>query len=56
MKTEIKYVIQDRESGNIIDKFFSLEDAEKELNEYEQIDLKDGIFELDFYEIKEIES
>ena len=56
MKTKIKYVIQDKEAGNIIDKFSSLKDAEKELNEYEQSDKEDGIFEPDFYKIQEVEA
>ena len=55
MKTKIKYVIQDKESGNIIDKFSSLQIAEKELNEFEKSDLEDGNFEPDFYEIQEVE-
>jgi hypothetical protein len=54
MKTENKYVIQDKEAGNIIDKFSSLKDAEKELNEFEKSDLEDGNFEPDFYEIQEV--
>jgi len=54
-KTKIKYVIQDRESGNIIDQFSSLENAEKTLNEFEYSDKLEGIFKPDFYEIEEIE-
>jgi len=55
-KTKIKYVIQDRESGNIIDQFSSLESAEKTLNEFEYSDKLEGIYEPDFYEIQEVES
>jgi len=55
MKTENKYVIQDREAGNIIDQFSSLESAEKTLNEFEYSDKLEGIFKPDFYEIEEVE-
>lgn len=48
-----KYVIQDREAGNKIEWFETLEEAEKCLKEYEEEDKKDGIYEEDFYEIVE---
>ena len=55
-KTKMKYVIQDKEAGNIIDQFSSLESAEKTLNEFEYSDKLEGIFKLDFYEIQEVEA
>jgi len=48
-----KYIIQDRESGYLIDTFNSLAEAEKELKKYEIDDAKYGIYEENFYEIKE---
>lgn len=45
------YKIQDREAGNEIDTFTSLEEAEKELIVYEKEDKENGIFVEDFYEI-----
>lgn len=49
----MKYIIRDREAGNIIDRFNTLAEAEAELRAYEEADKKDGIFEEDFYEIVE---
>ena len=49
-----KYFIQDSEAGNLIDKYFTLNDAKKDLLKFEKDDKKDGIFVKDFYEIKEI--
>lgn len=49
-----KYIIQDREAGNIISTFLTMSDAQTALNEYENSDKKDGIYVPDFYEIKEM--
>lgn len=49
----MKYIIQDREAGNKIEEFNSLEEAEKALAEYEEQDKKDGTYEENFYEIVE---
>lgn len=38
------YVIRDREAGNIIQMFASLEEAEKELACYELYDKQEGIY------------
>lgn len=43
--------IRDRQGGNVIDSFDSLEAAMYALNEYEEADKLDGIYEEDFYEI-----
>lgn len=45
------FAIRDRESGNVIDKFNSLEEAQTELAKYEENDKQEGIYEEDFYEI-----
>lgn len=47
------YIIQDREAGNFIDKFETLQDAEKALAQYEQTDKDEGTYTEDFYEIVE---
>lgn len=45
------YVIRDREAGNVIDSFNTLEEAQMELARYEESDKQDGIYEENFYEI-----
>lgn len=45
------FEIRDRQGGNFIDSFDSLEDATYALNEYEEADKLDGIYEENFYEI-----
>ena len=44
---EIRY----RQGGNVIDSFDSLEAAMYALNEYEESDKLEGIYEENFYEI-----
>lgn len=48
------YAIRDREAGNMIDIFYTLEEAEKAIEEYENDDMKEGVYTPDFYEIVEI--
>lgn len=43
--------IRDRQGGNVIDSFDSLEAAMYALNEYEEADKLVGIYEEDFYEV-----
>ena len=50
----MKYVIRDREAGNIIDWFETKEDAEIALQDYEEFDKKQGKYTKDFYEIVEV--
>lgn len=45
------FEIRDRQGGNIIDSFDSLEAAMYALNEYEEADKLEGIYEENFYEI-----
>ena len=45
------FEIRDRQAENIIDSFDSLEAAMYALNEYEEADKLDGIYEENFYEI-----
>ena len=45
------FQIRDRQGGNFIDSFDSLEAATYALNEYEEADKIDGIYEENSYEI-----
>ncbi|WP_346991286.1 hypothetical protein [Agathobacter rectalis] len=45
------FEIRDRQGGNVIDSFDSLEAAMYTLNEHEEADKIDGIYEENFYEI-----
>lgn len=47
------FVVRERESGNIIDEFETLKEAEEALLEYEEMDHADEIYSPDFYEIVE---
>lgn len=49
----MKYIIRDREAGNVITWFATREEAEEELAKYEAEDKRDGSFTEDFYEIVE---
>ena len=49
------YVVRDREAGNIIDYFPSVEAAEAALLGYEEADMADDTYEPDFYEVAVIE-
>lgn len=46
-----KYIIRDREAGNEIDEFDTMEEALEELARYEEIDRMGGDYTPDFYEI-----
>ena len=48
------HLIRDREAGNVIDKFTSLEAAENELKKYEEDDKEEGTHTKNFYEIVKI--
>lgn len=52
MKT---FIIQDRETGNVIESNLTFEEAVKKVSEFENSDKKEGIYVPDFYEIKSIE-
>ena len=49
------YVVRDREAGNVITQFETMEEAHKELERYETQDKKDGTYSEDFYEIAVID-
>ena len=49
-----KYIVRDKEAGNIIDKFETLEEAENAVTNFESQDIDDKIYTPDFYEIVEI--
>ena len=48
------FIIQDRESGNKIDEFATLEQAQNALTKYEETDKAEGTYTPDFYQIVEI--
>ena len=52
----MKYIIRDKEAGNRIASFNTMEEAIKELAEYEEADKREGTFTPDFYEIVEVEA
>jgi len=52
----MKYIIQEKSTGTLINKFNSLEQAKIELKLYELYDHKDGIYTPDTYEIVENEA
>lgn len=49
-----RYQIQDREAGNVIDKYLTLNEAEDILDIMEREDRKDGTYTENFYEIVEM--
>ena len=48
------YAIQDRATGTRIDIFDTPEEAERALKEYEEDDIEEGVYMLDYYEIVEV--
>lgn len=52
-KNDQKYIIRDREAGNVIATFSSKDEACNELSKYEEQDKIDGTYTPDFYEIIE---
>jgi hypothetical protein len=50
-----KFIIRDHEAGNFIDEFNTIEEAQQELEKYENEDKQEGTFSPDFYEIVEKE-
>lgn len=47
----MRYWTRDREAGNKIESFTTLEEAREAIKGYEEQDKKDRTFEADFYEI-----
>lgn len=52
---EYTYKTQDRETGTMIDLFYTKEYAEMAVAEYEKQDKADGTYTPNFYEVKELE-
>lgn len=50
-----KYAVCCFENGDIIDVFDTHEEAVNALTEFEENDLEEGIYEVGFYMIKEVE-
>ena len=53
-RNEMTWIVRDRETGTGIDIFGTLEEAERALKEYENDDMKEGVYTPDFYEIAEV--
>lgn len=51
----MRYWTRDRESGNKIEGFATLEEAREAVKRYEEQDKNDGTFTEDFYEIYDAE-
>lgn len=51
-----RYIIRDREAGNYIESFATLEEALAQLREWETDDESDGIAEDNFYEVLDLEA
>ena len=49
------WIVRDRETGTGIDIFDTLEEAKRVLKEYENDDIKEGVYTSDFYEIVEVQ-
>lgn len=47
----MRYVIRDRQAGNLIDEYNDKDKAIYTLNLFESEDLVDGIYEANFYEV-----
>lgn len=45
------YIVRDREAGNEIERFETIEEARVALRKYEEQDKTDDTYEEDFYEI-----
>ena len=50
------YITRDREAGNEIERFATLEEAREALKQYEKQDISDGTYTEDFYEIYDNEA
>ena len=50
-----RYIIQEAEAGNYIDSYYTLNEAEKAVKEYEEEDKKQEDYAPGFYEIEENE-
>lgn len=50
-----KYYTCDREAGNKIESFNTIEEARQAIKEYEEKDKKENIYEEDFYQIYDAE-
>ena len=49
------WVIRDSQAGYVIDRFWSKEEAEQKIQEWEKEDKENGCYEPDFYEVYNFE-
>ncbi len=47
----MKFFTADREAGNIIERFETIEDAMNAIKTYEEEDQKNGVYSPDFYDV-----
>ena len=47
----MKIFTANRETGTLIDEFKTVEEALEEIKRYETIDKKEGVYELNFYDV-----
>ena len=50
-----RYQTRDRQAGNVIDDFDTLEEARAAIERYEAEDERNGVYEPDFYEVYDTE-
>ena len=50
-----RYQTRDRQAGNLIDDFDTLEEARAAIERYEADDKSNGVYEPDFYEVYDAE-
>lgn len=51
----MRFITRDREAGNEIERFATLEEAKKAIKSYEEIDKAEETYTEDFYEIYDSE-
>ena len=52
---DMKVEIRDRQTGTVIEEAKSMKEALEIIDQYEQQDVKDGIYEANFYEAVEVD-
>lgn len=50
----VEWWVIDRESGNLIEQVYSIEEGQDLIMEYEEQDKEDGVYVADFYEVVSI--
>ena len=53
-RSRSRFITRDREAGNRIEGFSTLDEAKAAINAYEEEDRQQGTYEPDFYEVAEL--